>query len=46
LRLVDATVWDFRHNVLCQKALRVMKRRWLKKKKNRLLNMVAKDFSS
>ena len=46
VRLVDVTVWDIRRNVLCQKALRVMKRLWLKKKKHRLMNRVAKDFSS
>ena len=46
MRLVDATVWDFRHNILGQKAFRVLKRRWLKKKKHRLMNRVAKDFSS
>lgn len=45
-RLVDATVCDFRRNVLCQKALRVLKRKWLKKKKHRLMNRVAQDFSN
>lgn len=45
-RLVSATVWDFRRSILCQKAYRVMKRRWLKKKKQGLMKRVAADFSS
>jgi hypothetical protein len=45
-RIVAATVIDFRNQNLASKCLRILKRRWLKQKKRRLMNQVAKDFSS
>jgi hypothetical protein len=39
-------VFEFRTENLCTKAFKILKRRWLKQKKRRLLNLVAKDFSA
>ncbi len=44
-RLVDETVRQFRGHKLCDKVMRVLKRRWLKRKRDRLMLQVAEDFN-
>jgi hypothetical protein len=44
-RLVRETVRQFRGHKLCDKVMRVLKRRWLKRKRDKLMWQVAEDFS-
>lgn len=44
-RLNTQTILDFRGEYLKSRLFRVFKRRWLKIKKRRLMNLVAKDFN-
>ena len=45
-RLVCKQVYEFRASKIASKAFKLLKRRWLKRKKRRLLNLVARDFSA
>lgn len=44
-RLNTHTVLNFRGDYLKNRCYRLLKRRWLKIKKRRLMNLVAKDFN-
>lgn len=43
-RLVTATVGQFREHKLADKVIRVLKRMWLKRKRDRLMWQVAEDY--
>ena len=43
--LLRKSTIEFKAQKLTSKAFRLLKRKWLKRKKRRLVNMVARDFS-
>jgi hypothetical protein len=44
-RMIEEAAWQFRRERLSDKVMRILKRRWLKRKRDRLMMQVADDFN-
>lgn len=44
-RMIEEAAWQFRRDRLSDKIMRILKRRWLKRKRDRLMMQVADDFN-
>ena len=44
-RMIEEAAWHFRRERLSDKVMRILKRRWLKRKRDRLMMQVADDFN-